>query len=179
MLFIFLPLRVLSVSTSRVMLADLIPLLYMHLLLLLSSELLQEADIIVGARSVLSHQRGGVLNGGRVLWLILMMLCWRLIKHGSVVAQLTGAMRYFSRVTLGADLVMLATVQLLVSLDHLISLELQLELLEAHVLLGVVCSGVACTVILISLQHLLLEAVVHLLHELLAALASFKRLVGH
>ena len=174
MLFIFLPLGVVSVNTSRVMLANLVLLLCMHLLLLLNCELLQEADIIVGSRSILSHQRGGVLNGGRVLWLILMMLCWRLIEHGRVVTQLSGAMLHFSRMTLAADLVMLSAIQLLVSLDHLISLELQLELLKAHVLLWVVSSGVACTVILISLHHLLLEAVVHLLHELLAALASFK-----
>jgi hypothetical protein len=40
-------------------------------------------------------------------------------------------------------------------------------------------SGGTCTIILISLHHLLLEAVVHLLHQLFAALASFKRLVRH
>ena len=43
----------------------------------------------------------------------------------------------------------------------------------------VTASRVSRAVILISLQHLLLEAIVHLLHELLAALAGFKGLVGH
>ena len=107
------------------MLHNLISLLCLHLLLLLSRELLQEADVIVGARTMLSHQRGRVLHGGRILRHVLMMLiCWRLVEHGRVVAQLTGPMLHLRRVTLAAYLVVLAAVQLLISLHHLVSLEL-------------------------------------------------------
>lgn len=161
------------------MLADLVPLLCLHLLLLLSCQFLQETDVVVGARSMLLHQRGRVLDGSRVLRLVLVLGWRRLIEHRCVVAQLAGPMLNFGRMTLRSKLVMLATVQLLVSLHHLISLQFKLELLEAHVLLRIVGSAVAGAVILISLQHLLLEPFIHLLHQLFAAFTSFKRLVSH
>ena len=45
-------------------------------------------------------------------------------------------------------------------------------------MLRVMTSRVARTLVLISLQHLLLESLIHLLHEFFAALAGLEGLVG-
>lgn len=180
MLLFLLPLGTFPVAASRIVLHNLISLLCLNLLLLLGSEFLQEADVIVGARTMLCHQRGRVLlNGGCVLGRVLMMLASSLVEHRCVMAQLTRSMLNFSRVTLTANRVVLAAVQLLVSLHDLIRLKLQLELLESHVVLRVMNSRVTYAVILISLQDLLLEAVVHLLHNFFAAFTSLNGLVSH
>lgn len=71
---------------------------------------------------------------------------------------------------------MFAAIQFLISLDDLVGLQLKLELLEAHL---VVAAGVSGALVLITLQHLLLEPFIHLLHELFAALASLMGLIDN